>query len=316
MHFLVIVNVEHKSDVEDILAPFDGSGDSPEYTEFINVETPETKKEYLQGTCEAIEWPDGRLTNIYDSKFRNSRFRLEKDKTITELIGEKTRVPTTALKYISNCPINKVYPSYDTYLEKFYGYSYCEEEEAYGYYSNPNGKWDWYVVGGRWPFTFLVKKSCKDVIDVPSRDGNKREVPEGYKWVAGARKKDICFDVMHQLEIEKATERFRQAKEWFEADIKPDKLSPYSKKTEDAVVEPGGIAYKKGEELEDVLERYGLQETQPYALNVYAFIKDGNWHEEDCSEDMNSVFNWKEKVSAYFASVKNEDYLISIDCHF
>lgn len=39
--------------------------------------------------------------------------------------------------------------SYDEYMKRL-GYEYNEEEEAWGYWGNPNAKWDWYQMGGRW----------------------------------------------------------------------------------------------------------------------------------------------------------------------
>lgn len=40
--------------------------------------------------------------------------------------------------------------SFSSFVERYYGYLYNEELNAYGYLCNPNAKWDWYQVGGRW----------------------------------------------------------------------------------------------------------------------------------------------------------------------
>ena len=49
------------------------------------------------------------------------------------------------------------YPTFDTFLEKYYGYK-KNESGYYGYWKNPQAKWDWYEVGGRFA-NHLVSKS-------------------------------------------------------------------------------------------------------------------------------------------------------------
>lgn len=65
---------------------------------------------------------------------------------------------------------------------------------------NPNSKWDWYSVGGRWRNSLLTKEDNEDVIsetsleDLINQGSNlRKEAPIGYKWVDGARIKDIDF---------------------------------------------------------------------------------------------------------------------------
>jgi hypothetical protein len=43
------------------------------------------------------------------------------------------------------------------YMETEYGYSYDSELKAYGYNSNPNARWDWFVIGGRWKNMLITK---------------------------------------------------------------------------------------------------------------------------------------------------------------
>lgn len=50
------------------------------------------------------------------------------------------------------------YKSIAQYAEKNYGYT-KGENGTYGYERNPNGHWDWWVVGGRWD-NFLKVKKC------------------------------------------------------------------------------------------------------------------------------------------------------------
>ena len=48
-------------------------------------------------------------------------------------------------------PKNKYkYDSFDKYMEECTSYEYNAAVKSYGYYENPNAKWDWYEIGGRW----------------------------------------------------------------------------------------------------------------------------------------------------------------------
>lgn len=43
----------------------------------------------------------------------------------------------------------------DVYADKYFGYN--KNGDMYGYYENPNAKWDWYQLGGRWSGHLLLK---------------------------------------------------------------------------------------------------------------------------------------------------------------
>lgn len=48
------------------------------------------------------------------------------------------------------------YADINDYASQYHGYS-CADGK-FGFYSNPNAKWDWYQLGGRWTGYFKVKK--------------------------------------------------------------------------------------------------------------------------------------------------------------
>lgn len=51
--------------------------------------------------------------------------------------------------------------AYENNLDKFASefHEYEKHENMYGYWKNPNSKWDWYQIGGRWRGFFPVKKN-------------------------------------------------------------------------------------------------------------------------------------------------------------
>lgn len=56
------------------------------------------------------------------------------------------------------------------WVHSYYGYEYDYETNTFGYYSNPNGKWDWWNIGGRWKDYIKLKngtyRDCARVKDV------------------------------------------------------------------------------------------------------------------------------------------------------
>lgn len=47
---------------------------------------------------------------------------------------------------------------FDAFVYRWYGYIYNKELDAYGFYSNPNAKWDWWEIGGRWHNELRLKQ--------------------------------------------------------------------------------------------------------------------------------------------------------------
>lgn len=77
----------------------------------------------------------------------------------------------------------------DSVLDKF-----DEDNEC-----NPNPKWDWWVIGGRWSGLVVIKEECGNCIvgDRTSNEKFPRSLKyNGYKNVDGARLKDIDFSKM------------------------------------------------------------------------------------------------------------------------
>lgn len=47
-------------------------------------------------------------------------------------------------------PLTAIYPTFDDYMREYLNEDRDAETGRYGYWENPNAKWDWYEVGGRW----------------------------------------------------------------------------------------------------------------------------------------------------------------------
>lgn len=51
----------------------------------------------------------------------------------------------------------KKYTSKSNFMEEYYGYEFDEKTKKWGNLTNPNSKWDWFQVGGRWSGELVIK---------------------------------------------------------------------------------------------------------------------------------------------------------------
>jgi hypothetical protein len=141
-HFTVLV-IGGK-DIDNQLAPFqeNNMGDCP--------------KEYLEFEVEH-----------YKEDFKEEVYRILSE------IKKNFKAKTITLKKDSIAEYSKLAKAkkYSEFLKKWGGYS-SDSEGNLGYLSNPNSKWDWWVMGGRWSGMFKMKKGKKGVIGEPGVGNN------------------------------------------------------------------------------------------------------------------------------------------------
>lgn len=147
-HFTVLVI---GNNAEKQLAPFqeNNMGDCPEsYMTFHDRET-ECLEEYETKTRTMVVNPEGGYWDTFDNRFRvKGSFG----------IGSSTyKVPDNYEK--KEVPMKELYATFDEFMKEYHGYNERDEKTGkYGYWENPNAKWDWYELGGRWTGFFKVKR--------------------------------------------------------------------------------------------------------------------------------------------------------------
>lgn len=168
-HFTVLVKVDkdrlekHEGDLEsavgEMLAPYqeNNMGDCPkEFMEFHDV-TDEVKEDWEDKEVECVRLPDGEVVFAWDRRFK-------KPKMVQNADGEMVEHPFDEVTFIPDeyeqvkLPMKEVYDSFEAYVDEWHGYKFDEEQQAYGYWENPNKKWDWYQIGGRWRGLLRVKE--------------------------------------------------------------------------------------------------------------------------------------------------------------
>lgn len=290
-HFTVAVITESLDKVEDLLAPYqeNNMGDCPkEYLEFHDVEE-EYRKIYENESLERIQLEDGRIVSPYDKVFR----KVTPSGSVIgyEVPGHLKRVQ---IRY------TEVYPSFDDFMVEYVGYTSRDEETGkYGYWENPNAKWDWYSIGGRWSGSLLLKSGeradaaqIKDIffIEQTDHEGLTVEV-EGYQVPASLAPK---FEIM----VAEAT------KAWEEM-----------------------LAGKSLYRPEHIFERYGDKQSyirEMLSFSTYAVITpDGEWHAKGDmgwfgmgSETPEEARNFNKSYYETFIKSSNPNhYLVVVDCH-
>ncbi|MFD1884317.1 hypothetical protein [Paenibacillus wenxiniae] len=160
-HFSVAVITPSMNDVERLLAPFqeNNRGNCPEeYLVFFDVEE-EYRRSYETESAEYVEMEDGRLLSPYHSIFRT---------TASQPMLRTHEVPSH-LKRV-RIPHQEKYTTLDDYLMQHVGYSARDEKtRKWGYWDNPNAKWDSWQIGGSWSNTLLLR-SGEQVNAAPIKD--------------------------------------------------------------------------------------------------------------------------------------------------
>lgn len=141
-HFSVAVISHSIDDIDDLLGPFCEDADHPSVaTEFVDVEY-EYRESYATESIERIKAPDGEYLSPRDKRFRT---------IVTSggtFVSPEPLLPPDYTRV--DVPYKELYPSFEEYMMESIGMVKDEETGRYGYYTNPNAKWDWFVIGGRW----------------------------------------------------------------------------------------------------------------------------------------------------------------------
>ena len=282
-HFSVAVFL-HNDDGEELerrLAPYqeNNMGDCPkEYLEFHSVEQ-EGRQSYENDTTVKIKAPDGQLLAPSDEIFRVPG---------TIGIGSKThRVPEGRGYERVEIDVSELYPTFEEYMEKYEGYERDPETGEYGYWENPNAKWDWYQIGGR--FSELLKTKT------------------------GLR---VNYGRIRDLDFAPDQKEYLRATRFWEVCVEGAPLLPgESKRDFDAFYT-----------AQYYIDQFGTKEEYAASMAAvvpWAFVSfDGEWHEKgemgwfgahDATKDSRVAFR-----EAFYKALQDAaptDYVVMVDCH-
>jgi len=203
--------------------------------------------------------------------------------------------------------------------------------------TNPNRKWDWYVVGGRWSGFLKLKEGAVGT------NGDRPWMDRGKPAQAGvcdsARKGAIDFDGMRQEAADRAGEAWDKAHELF-ADRA---FRTWEEVRESCKNAEGQTDWDKAREVYnsqppviDFSRHFGpftapskflvsreqfMNDAHTTAVNTFAVLKGGEWFEKGemgwwgMSTDNMTDIEWAAKVGEMIASLSDDTLLTVVDCH-
>lgn len=203
--------------------------------------------------------------------------------------------------------------------------------------TNPNKKWDWYQVGGRWSGYFQLKPGAAGARGEAGLMGSSRNKGNGFadQTTKGA----IDSDAMRAAEAKKAGEKWDKAfaaaeplgglkwepwvkvrEEMFKGDIDGARAfyndQPVVKGLTAALDHPWlGV-----DEYLTPRDQY-VQDAADQALAPYALLFNGEWIAKGemgwfgFSNDTESQDDWNKKINALIDSLPDDTQLTLVDCH-
>lgn len=189
---------------------------------------------------------------------------------------------------------NEIKP-YDTHK---YGYAIADEKGEIIKVvrrTNPNAKWDWYRIGGRWQGFFKLKEGKEGNLGEKSFFDKDSQYDPNY--CDQAIKGNIDFADMREEVRKKAEENWREMrsfclkKDWYLNDLDFPSKEEYIKRKVDRAIAP------------------------------YAYIKDGEWHSQGemgwfgISKIIVSERAWNAHVNEMIDSLPDDTLLTLVDCH-
>ena len=313
--------------VYEKMDPYAVESEHPAEQEFVDC-TEELREEYRSGTIDCVRLADGTVVERYDPRFRN-RFSVKDGKIVQNDFGplhhKKRSKKAKKMTWLPNYPKKKLYRSERELAEKYYGYEYSPEEDAYGYYSNVAAFYDWHAIGGRWPHCFLVPENCPEYT-FGDYEGTEEETkgPEGYRWVAAARKKDIAWNAMTQLALEQHENSYLLLKKAFETKELPEKSMLSF--TENGIHGLLKTLYIDGESEEVFRNRNGHPTDSKYQFTPGGYLAEDGYHDSgfmfNCPKDLkeaeaeaNSTRAWALELDAFIDGLDDDTVLVGVDCH-
>jgi hypothetical protein len=326
-HFTVLVIGDN---AESQLAPFDENIEMEEYLE--GEVSQEDKKRFLQYYREQHN-EHGFFESVYE-------------KWGQDWNGNKWRKEEQVRRQNWKCPScgemnhwNSIYCG-----QKFRKRKGCgslippEQYTVWNKYStyNPESKWDWYVLGGRWTGYFQLKAGAVGELGESGVFGNQAPINSA----DSARKGDIDFENMRGRAGKIASERYtefwdivdgRAIPHWDEIRAKHGKDIQAARDEYNNLdvikdlneSERFGGPYFHFNDILDFEESRGdyIQKARNTAIATYAFIHKGKWHQRGemgwfgmASNEMDEE-QWNKLFNQFLDSLPDDTLLSVYDCH-
>lgn len=109
--------------------------------------------------------------------------------------------------------LEEFYGNLDELAQEYHGYKKDDETGKYGYWENPNAKWDWYQVGGRWSGMLPVKAGAEGRGERSWANEGQPDLPETADF---CQVKDLNIEKMEQNVLKEINAFWADYQMWLE----------------------------------------------------------------------------------------------------
>lgn len=228
---------------------------------------------------------------------------------------------------------------YEKWADEWNDNSYRKDEDGiwreYTTY-NPDSKWDWYLLGGRWSGSLRLKTGKEGITGESGVFDNKPGIDQAFK-------KDIDFEAMYREAREKAVEHYRQVAEACGGSIPKLEIAAPDRRTDlpdDADYKALWAEYHAQEsvklfkekvagcpfcrELDDYqcTEEEYVQDAENAAVSTFAYVLNGKWHQRgqmgwfaSVSDLTMSQVEWNKHMRELVDALPGNTLISIYDCH-
>ena len=332
-HFTVLVI---GNDPEKQLAPFqeNNMGNCPrEYLAFNDHED-EYREEYEKQTREMIVMEDGSLLSPYADCFKQKRAN-DPFGGVGFSTSDKFLYPAGTTR--REVPFKELYPTLEAFAKDWHGAERDAEKGRYGYWENPNKKWDWHSLGGRWTGMLKLKNGDATPMARLGRPGLMTDAAE-VGHADQARKRDVDWKGMRANAAQKASQKYDRAidmiagrsfRSWeeiresseFKNDIDGARKEYNGQEVVKDLRAADLIGFDSGPEQFRVSREQYLERARQKAVATFAVLMDGKWHERGemgwwgVVHDEKDEDEWYRQYAALLDSLPEDTLLSVYDCH-
>ena len=211
----------------------------------------------------------------------------------------------------------KAIPSLEKFATEIMGFDHDASTNRFGTFYYSRFHWtDYWKWGGRFPNSILVRKDCQEFLplELPFVGVDMPLCPEGYQWVAAARKKDIQWAKMHELRVELATRDHNMIQKVFNGADVMETLGAGWFLEGDSIFFLNSLIGQRGDTLAEHLQKVGLSD--PESVIGFSDILTEDDSFSSTSPEYKDMEEWGEQLTDIVMDAFPDDILVSVDCHY